>query len=89
LPLHRKLISAVILTYYSLFIFFWIHDLRHTYATIRLLRGHNIGDVSYQSGHFSINIIYDFYTFWMPGHFNNDELDNPSQDLQIAAEGRI
>ena len=23
-----------------------IHDLRHTYATIRLLRGHNIGDVS-------------------------------------------
>jgi integrase len=24
-----------------------IHDLRHTYATIRLMRGHNVGDVSY------------------------------------------
>ena len=30
-----------------------IHDLRHTYATIRLLRGHNVGDVSYQLGHSS------------------------------------
>jgi len=38
-----------------------IHDLRHTYATIRLLRGHNIGDVSYQLGHSSIKITYDTY----------------------------
>lgn len=27
-----------------------VHDLRHSYATIRLLRGHNVGDVSYPSG---------------------------------------
>lgn len=54
-----------------------IHDLRHTYATIRLLRGHNIGDVSYQMGHSSITITYDIYGHWMPGKFKNevDELD--------------
>lgn len=54
-----------------------IHDLRHTYATIRLLRGHNIGDVSYQLGHSSIKITYDIYGHWMPGKFKNevDQLD--------------
>jgi integrase len=36
-----------------------IHDLRHTYATIRLLKGHNIGDVSYQLGHSEISTTYD------------------------------
>jgi integrase len=55
-----------------------IHDLRHTYATIRLLRGHNIGDVSYQLGHSSISMTYDVYGHWMPGRFKSevDELDN-------------
>jgi integrase len=54
-----------------------IHDLRHTYATIRLLRGHNIGDVSYQMGHSSIKITYDTYAHWIPGKFKSevDELD--------------
>ena len=36
-----------------------IHDLRHTDATIRLMRGHNVGDVSYQLGHSSIKMTYD------------------------------
>ena len=56
-----------------------IHDLRHTYATIRLLRGHNVGDVSYQLGHSSIKITYDTYCHWIPGHFKSevDDLDNP------------
>jgi integrase len=55
-----------------------IHDLRHTYATIRLLSGHNIGDISYQLGHSSIKITYDTYGHWMPGKFKSevDELDN-------------
>jgi len=55
-----------------------IHDLRHTYATIRLLSGHNIGDVSYQLGHSSIKITYDTYGHWLPGKFKSevDELDN-------------
>ena len=54
-----------------------IHDLRHTYATIRLLKGHNIGDVSYQLGHSSISITYNVYGHWTPGNFKAevDELD--------------
>ena len=59
-----------------------IHDLRHTYATIRLLRGHNIGDVSYQLGHSSLSITYDIYGHWIPGRFKSevDELDKPHQN---------
>jgi integrase len=55
-----------------------IHDLRHTYATTRLLSDHNIGDVSYQLGHSSIKITYDTYGHWLPGKFKSevDELDN-------------
>ena len=54
-----------------------IHDLRHTYATIRLMRGHNVGDVSYQLGHSSIKMTYDVYAHWVPGRFKSevDELD--------------
>jgi integrase len=54
-----------------------VHDLRHSYATIRLSRGHNIGDVSYQMGHSSIKITFDTYTHWIPGRFQNevDDLD--------------
>jgi integrase len=54
-----------------------IHDLRHTYATIRLMRGHNVGDVSYQLGHSSIKMTYDVYAHWIPGQFKSevDELD--------------
>ena len=59
-----------------------IHDLRHTYATIRLLSGHNIGDVSYQLGHSSIKITYDTYGHWLPGKFKSevDELDTLHPD---------
>jgi integrase len=54
-----------------------IHSLRHSYATIRLMRGHNVGDVSYQLGHSSIKITYDVYAHWIPGQFKSeiDELD--------------
>ena len=54
-----------------------IHDLRHIYATTRLMRGHNVGDVSYQLGHSSIKITYDVYAHWIPGQFKSevDELD--------------
>jgi integrase len=54
-----------------------VHDLRHSYATIRLLKGHNVGDVSYQLGHSSIQITYDAYGHWIPGQFKSeiDELD--------------
>ena len=54
-----------------------IHDMRHSYATIQLSKGHNIGDVSYQLGHSSIKITYDVYGHWVPGKFKSevDELD--------------
>jgi integrase len=53
------------------------HSLRHSYATIRLMKGHNVGDVSYQLGHSSIKITYDVYAHWIPGQFKSevDELD--------------
>lgn len=56
-----------------------VHDLRHTYATVRLLRGHNVGDVSHQLGHSSIKITYDVYGHWIPGSFKSEveDLDYP------------
>jgi integrase len=64
------------------------HDLRHSYATIRLMRGHNIGDVSYQLGHSSISMTLDVYSHWMPGGFKSevDDLDNPKKDTLQNAE---
>jgi integrase len=52
--------------------------LRHTYATIRLLRGQNVGDICNQLGHSSIKMTYDVYGHWIPGKFKSevDELDN-------------
>ncbi len=44
-----------------------IHDLRHTYATMRIASGHNIADVSKQLGHHSIKVTVDIYYHWMPG----------------------
>lgn len=60
------------------------HSLRHSYATIRLMRGHNVGDVSYQLGHSSIKITYDVYVHWIPSKFKSqvDELDTP-EGMQI------
>ena len=51
-----------------------IHDLRHTYATLRIQAGHNIADVSKQLGHHSIKITVDTYYHWMPGS-NKSEVD--------------
>ncbi|RLB33986.1 MAG: hypothetical protein DRH11_07395, partial [Deltaproteobacteria bacterium] len=44
-----------------------IHDLRHTYATLRISKGDNIADVSNQLGHHSIKLTLDIYYHWMPG----------------------
>jgi len=55
-----------------------IHDLRHSYATIRISAGHNLADVSRQLGHASIKITVDTYYYWIPNQTNRevDELDN-------------
>lgn len=44
-----------------------IHDLRHTYATLRISKGDNIQDVSNQLGHHSTKLTLDVYSHWMPG----------------------
>lgn len=44
-----------------------IHDLRHTYATLRISKGDNIQDVSNQLGHSSTNMTLDVYSHWTPG----------------------
>jgi integrase len=38
-----------------------IHDLRHTYATLRIAKGDNIADVSNQLGHRSVKLTLDTY----------------------------
>jgi len=55
-----------------------IHDLRHTYATLRIQAGHNIADVSKQLGHHSVKFTMDVYYHWIPGAKKSevDELDN-------------
>jgi integrase len=58
-----------------------IHDLRHSYATIRIQAGHNIADVSKQLGHASIKITVDTYFHWMPSEKREEiaELDTIGQ----------
>jgi len=57
-----------------------IHDLRHTYATLRISKGDNIADVSKQLGHHSVKLTLDIYYHWIPGKKKSevDELDDPS-----------
>lgn len=54
------------------------HDLRHTYATLRIAKGDNIVDVSKQLGHSKVSMTLDQYAHWMPGEHKSqvDELDN-------------
>jgi integrase len=55
-----------------------IHDIRHSYATIRIQAGHNIADVSNQLGHHSIKFTMDVYYHWIPGKQKSevDSLDS-------------
>jgi integrase len=55
-----------------------VHDLRHSYATLRISKGDNIADVSKQLGHHSIKITVDTYYHWMPGASKSevDQLDS-------------
>jgi len=57
-----------------------IHDLRHTYATLRISKGDNIADVSKQLGHYSIKLTLDAYTHIIPGKKKSevDGLDDHS-----------
>ena len=54
-----------------------IHNLRHTYATLRVAKGDNIQDVSKQLVHHSVKFTLDVYFHWLPGENKGqvDELD--------------
>ena len=56
-----------------------IHDLRHTYATLRISKGDNVADVSNQLGHHSVKFTMDSYYHWFPGKKKSevDGLDDP------------
>lgn len=52
------------------------HDLRHSYAYIRLSRGHNIADVSRTLGHADIKITVKIY-----GHLKHDDFQDEIDSL--------
>ena len=65
-----------------------VHDIRHTYATLRIAKGDNIADVSKQLGHHSVKLTMDVYYHWVPGKKKSevDELDNlGAYRVQIAS----
>ncbi|UCH00099.1 MAG: site-specific integrase, partial [Deltaproteobacteria bacterium] len=64
-----------------------IHDLRHTYATLRIAKGDNIQDVSKQLGHHSVKLTLDVYSHWLPGKKKDevDALDDPEYQVQSGS----
>lgn len=60
-----------------------IHDLRHTYATLRVAKGDNIVDVSNQLGHHNAGFTLKVYAHWMPGE-HKEQVDA----LDTLATGR-
>jgi integrase len=67
------------------------HDLRHTYATLRIAKGDNIVDVSKQLGHSKVSMTLDRYSHWMPGEYEGqvDELDNLHLSAPYTHPGEI
>jgi integrase len=59
------------------------HDLRHSYATLRVAKGDNLLDVSKQLGHHKVAFTLDQYAHWKSGEHKAqvDELD----DLHLSA----
>lgn len=51
------------------------HDLRHTYATLRLAIGHPLAEVSKEMGHSTTKVTYTTYYKWMPSESTSDIAD--------------
>jgi integrase len=64
-----------------------IHDLRHTYATLRISKGDNIADVSNQLGHHSVKLTLDTYYHWIPGK-KKSEVDG-LDDIEYQDQGVV
>jgi integrase len=64
------------------------HDMRHTYATLRLSKGDSLAEVSKEMGHGSTEITFRTYYKWLPkeSRSNIDELDgNYEETTQLSA----
>ena len=62
------------------------HDMRHTYATLRLSKGDSLAEVSKEMGHSTPDITYKTYYKWLPKESRSDidELDKrPKNDATI------
>lgn len=60
------------------------HDMRHTYATLRLSKGDSLAEVSKEMGHSTTEITYRTYYKWLPKESRSDidELDaQPRRNL--------
>jgi len=62
-----------------------IHDMRHTYATLRLSKGDNVVDVANQLGD-NQKVVLDIYSHWMPGKKKDevDALDDPEYKKEVT-----
>lgn len=67
------------------------HDMRHSYATLRLSKGDSLAEVSKEMGHGTTEITFRTYYKWMPkeSRSNIDELDNqaPLQNAENEEQG--
>lgn len=63
------------------------HDMRHTYATLRLSKGDSLAEVSKEMGHGSPEITFRTYYKWMPkeSRSNIDELDDAATIRNLSA----
>jgi len=59
-----------------------IHDIRHSYATIRISKVDNIADVSNQLGHFSETFTMKTYFHWIPGKKKSEVDDLDDEDFR-------
>jgi integrase len=67
-----------------------IHDLRHTYATLRVAKGDNIVDVSNQLGHHDPGFTLKRYAHWIPGEHKAqvDQLDMIATSRNLSATNK-
>ena len=63
------------------------HDLRHTYATLRVAKGDNIVDISNQLGHHDPGFTLKAYAHWLLGEHKSqvDELDDLAPKRTLSA----
>ena len=64
-----------------------IHDLRHTYATIRIARGDDIAEVSAQLGHYNPMFTAKQYWHWKPSDRGRQQLNALAEMVLGPGEG--